>query len=519
MEYHQVTINEWLEMKEWLRKELNNIRHSYVVVGYILRTMEETKAYEAEGYKSVAEFALKEHGLKPSTTSRWMSINREFSLGGYDKTLDPKYADMNASQLIEMLGLPVEDRDLVTSGTSREDIREMKRFNRDSEGGTSPASGAEKAFCDMLDKDKEIADRVRKAIMSGHTDAEHMAAAVAPSGSKMYRAGTQFLAFKASGITVKTFGGGQESLDWSEFTAAAVNWFEKQEGGNDIDTNGKGIEGGGIDSDGRDPREPGTDGGTIPQGRDRKGAEGNSRHDTHDTSVNEDYEGGTGAVYSESSGVVCDNRRGDLGSTKEDDFSVSCEDPQGNFDGGEEKREDKKNFLPANDRKPDEATHDISGGPQESEEESGNEGGMNPPEDPVAPAQKSDLSSKTLNEKPSTNIVDETGRPAPEEEEDGRRKIDEKGYSTPFDANEYSAPGEMDVKEFSGLIERAETMCDSIKEEISRWADWDTAMDKCAQLIEMLKRLKAEDDATDGIKQREKEEQERKRRKDADSDV
>ena len=112
-----------------------------------------------------------------------------------------------------------------------------------------------------------------------------------------------------------------------------------------------------------------------------------------------------------------------------------------------------------------------------------------------------------------------TGRPAPEEEEDGRRKIDEKGYSTTFDVNEYSAPGEMDVKEFWGLIERAETMCDLIKEEISRWADWDTAMDKCAQLIEMLKRLKAEDDATDGIKQREKEEQERKRRKNADSDV
>lgn len=303
MEYHQVTINEWLEMKDWLRKELNNIRHSYVVVGYILRTMDETKAYEAEGYKSVAEFALKEHGLKPSTTSRWISLNREFSLGGYDKTLDPKYADMNASQLIEMLGLPVEDRDLVTSGTSREDIREMKRFNRDSEGGTSPASGAEKAFCDMLDKDKEIADRVRKAIMSGHTDAEHMAAAVAPSGSKMYRAGTQFLAFKASGITVKTFGGGQESLDWSEFTAAAVNWFEKQEGGNDIDANGKGIEGGGIDSDGRDPREPGTDGGTgeSQDGADQDDVGGNGDDGEDDETVEGDEAEAAEEVYADDS--------------------------------------------------------------------------------------------------------------------------------------------------------------------------------------------------------------------------
>lgn len=426
MEYHQVTINEWLEMKEWLRKELNNIRHSYVVVGYILRTMEETKAYEAEGYKSVAEFALKEHGLKPSTTSRWMSINREFSLGGYDKTLDPKYADMNASQLIEMLGLPVEDRNLVTSGTSREDIREMKRFNRDSEGGTSPASGAEKAFCDMLDKDKEIADRVRKAIMSGHTDAEHMAAAVAPSGSKMYRAGTQFLAFKASGITVKTFGGGQESLDWSEFTAAAVNWFEKQEGGNDIDANGKGIEGGGIDSDGRDPREPGTDGGTIPQGRDRKDAEGNSRHDA---SGSGDFEDGAGTDYSESLGNVCGDQRGGNGNTtKEDDIPVSCEELQGDSDGGEADREDEMAHDLTNDRMPDETPHDISGRPQEPEEESGDEGGMNPPEDPVAPAQFEQDSAVSKDQdgdtepEESQTIVDEDGKPAPEDYEEGHKK-------------------------------------------------------------------------------------------------
>ena len=77
MEYHQITLNEWMDMKDQLRRELNNVRQSYVRVGYILRKMDESKAYEAGGYKSVAEFAEKEHGLKPSTTSRWMSINRE----------------------------------------------------------------------------------------------------------------------------------------------------------------------------------------------------------------------------------------------------------------------------------------------------------------------------------------------------------------------------------------------------------------------------------------------------------
>ena len=77
MEYHQITLNEWMDMKDQLRRALNNFRQSYVIVGYILRQMDDSKAYEAGGYKSVAEFAEKEHGLKPSTTSRWMSINRE----------------------------------------------------------------------------------------------------------------------------------------------------------------------------------------------------------------------------------------------------------------------------------------------------------------------------------------------------------------------------------------------------------------------------------------------------------
>ena len=127
-EYHQITLNEWMEMKDQLRRELNNVRTGFVRVGYVLRKMEETEAYKAEGYKSVAEFAEKEHGLKPSTTSRWMSINREYSLDGYSMQLDPKWIDMNASQLTEMLALPAEDRELISPGTPREDIRELKRY-------------------------------------------------------------------------------------------------------------------------------------------------------------------------------------------------------------------------------------------------------------------------------------------------------------------------------------------------------------------------------------------------------
>lgn len=225
-----------MEQKERLRRALNNVRQSYVVVGYILRQMEESKAYEAEGYRSVAEFAEKEHGLKPSTTSRWMSINREYSLGGYSEQLDPKYLDMNASQLTEMLSLPMEDRNLITADTSREEIRELKRFNREAASGTGFTPMYD-AFSDFLDKNPDVVGRIRDSISAGRNDPEHIAAAVAPSGSRMYRSGTRFLTFQSSEIKIKTFGGtGQESVSWEDFMQAAGVWMEEHDNGEEKGT-------------------------------------------------------------------------------------------------------------------------------------------------------------------------------------------------------------------------------------------------------------------------------------------
>lgn len=233
MEYHQITLSEWMDMKDQLRRELNNVRQSYVRVGYILRKMDESKAYEAGGYKSVAEFAEKEHGLKPSTTSRWMSINREYSLGGYSETLDPKYIDMNASQLTEMLSLPMEDRELITPDTSREDIRQLKRFNKEESRTEAAAvsSPMQEAFIEFLQKNPQEAAAVRALLESGTTDAGHLSEAAAPGGTKMFRSGTKFITFTlgAPDIKVKVFGEGISSVGWSEFAEAAAVWMQREE--------------------------------------------------------------------------------------------------------------------------------------------------------------------------------------------------------------------------------------------------------------------------------------------------
>ncbi len=229
-EYHQITLNEWIDMKDRLRRELNDLRTSFVRVGYILRKMEDSKAYEAEGYKSVAEFAEKEHGLKPSTTSRWMAINREYSIDGYSEQLDPRYIDMNASQLTEMLTLPEKDRELVTPETPREEIRELKRFNADAAAANVedvPVSAHERAFRQFLASDASTAEAVRSCIDAGCVDASHLFNAIAPSGSRMFRAGTVFLVFNALNIMVKVFGGESSSASYEEFAEVASAYLSE----------------------------------------------------------------------------------------------------------------------------------------------------------------------------------------------------------------------------------------------------------------------------------------------------
>ena len=128
MEYTQMTLMEWVDMKQKLRQELLGVKQSFVRIGYVLRKIDDQKLYEQDGYKSVTEFAKAEYGLEGSTVSRFMAINREYSIDGYSERLRPEYLDLGRSQLEEMLKLPDSDRQMIRPETPRDDIRELKKF-------------------------------------------------------------------------------------------------------------------------------------------------------------------------------------------------------------------------------------------------------------------------------------------------------------------------------------------------------------------------------------------------------
>lgn len=204
MEYVQMTLDDWVQMKQKLRQELIGVKQSFVRIGYALRQIDDQRLYENDGYKSIAEFAKAEYGLEASTTSRFISINREYSIDGYSEHLRPEYTDLGRSQLEEMLKLPDSDRQMIQPEASREDIRELKRFNK-----TEPAAGVADDISQLIEKFFEDNKDILNEVYSNEFDEESMnrfAEIVNPAGNRSFKKGLYFMMMYENRVTIKKFG-------------------------------------------------------------------------------------------------------------------------------------------------------------------------------------------------------------------------------------------------------------------------------------------------------------------------
>lgn len=231
MEYVQMTLDDWVQIKQKLKQELLGVKQSFVRIGYALRQIDDQKLYERDGYKSVAEFAKAEYGLEPSTTSRFMSINREYSIDGYSERLRPEYADLGRSQLEEMLKLPDSDRQMIQPEASREDIRELKRFNK-----TEPEAGEADDLHQLVEKFYQDNSEVLNAVFSeaaGFNEATigKFTEIVNPGGNRSYKKGLYFLMMYENRVSVKKFGGTPKDMTWWEFYQMTLDFFEASAAG------------------------------------------------------------------------------------------------------------------------------------------------------------------------------------------------------------------------------------------------------------------------------------------------
>lgn len=226
MEYTQITLNDWMEMKQKLKQELIGVKQSFVRIGYALRKIDDAKLYEQDGYKSVAEFAKAEYGLEGSTVSRFMSINREYSIDGYSERLKPEYADFNRSQLEEMLKLPEADREMITPDTARKEIRDIKKFNH-----AEPQEGIADDVTDLIRHfGKDNADTLKKLYQCGIADnlyenINRLIEIVNPGGSRSYRKGLFFLMFHEDCLKYKKYGQTPQRMEYREFFERILDVF------------------------------------------------------------------------------------------------------------------------------------------------------------------------------------------------------------------------------------------------------------------------------------------------------
>lgn len=216
-EYTQITLDEWAQMKESLKRDLIGVQESFVRIGYTLRKIEEQKLYEKDGYKNITEFAKAEYGLNPSTVSRFIAINRKFSIDGYSDRLRPEFAQLGSSKLSEMLALPDQDMEMIKPEATRESIRDLKQFNRE-EPQTGIADDIRGVIEHFFTEKRELLKELLASTAYNAGEIKKMVEIVNPTGTRTYRKGLYFLLMYEKEIEVKEFRTKEiRSMSWEDF--------------------------------------------------------------------------------------------------------------------------------------------------------------------------------------------------------------------------------------------------------------------------------------------------------------
>lgn len=230
MEYKQMTLTEWLDIKQKLKEnissaknKLNGLKKDFVRIGYLLRKIDDNELYKQDGYKSIAEFAKAECGLSPSDTTRFIQINKKYSIGGNSEELRPEFLEYGQSKLAAMLALPDADLNMITPQTSREDIRELNRFNK-----SDPEQGADDDI-EQLIRDFYISQELVRKAVTVKDDPKALRELIAPSGSRSFRKGIWFILFHENKINIKKYSGVAKEISWEEFTKITAKVLEKYE--------------------------------------------------------------------------------------------------------------------------------------------------------------------------------------------------------------------------------------------------------------------------------------------------
>lgn len=227
MEYMQLSMDDYIQSKNEIKQELGGIVKSFVRIGWQLTRIDKSGAYKHDGYNNISEFARTEYGMNPSGVSRFMKVYEKYSVPGDTPELKEQYREFKFNNLVEMLQLPEEDQQIFHPKDKREDIRELKDFNKENESNPmnlldwkSAQSTEDKLHATIQEFFREKTGILNtlyssEAYQSGNI--KEMAQIINPGDSMSYRKGTVFLMFHQEDITVKIFNGEMRNISWDQF--------------------------------------------------------------------------------------------------------------------------------------------------------------------------------------------------------------------------------------------------------------------------------------------------------------
>ena len=241
MEYMQLSMDDYIQSKNEIKQELGGIVKSFVRIGWQLTRIDKSGAYKHDGYNTIAEFARTEYGMNPSGVSRFMKVYEKYSVPGDTPELKEQYREFKFNNLVEMLQLPEEDQQIFHPEDKREDIRELKDFNKENESNPmnlldwkSAQSTEDKLRATVQEFFREKTG-ILNTLYSSETyqsgNIKEMAQIINPGDSMSYRKGTVFLMFHQEDITVKIFNGEMRNISWDQFFTYTREIFEEAAAG------------------------------------------------------------------------------------------------------------------------------------------------------------------------------------------------------------------------------------------------------------------------------------------------
>lgn len=240
----------YAEFKNALDTEFNTAAESFNRIGYLLKVARDTDILHESGYKTVAEFANAEYGLRKDDVSRFIAINDRYSENGYSERLAEKYRGFGRAKLQEMLSLPVEIADEIPVNTPKSVIQEIKKEYKEEQAITDIEviledenkeqqemdNNLAKVLHQLLHDRKDLFKAVEKiALMK---NAEMLYNAIAPSGVETHIvriAGVGRFMLSITDLNdnislMEMRSANKESYEWYDAVMAVYSIFENKKG-------------------------------------------------------------------------------------------------------------------------------------------------------------------------------------------------------------------------------------------------------------------------------------------------